>query len=64
MKKFERAQQVQLFRKRHHDLAWTFLNTMNNVHHYHTLHNDISPDNILLHFPPAFLEKVYIGIYN
>jgi serine/threonine protein kinase len=47
-----------------HELAWIFLNTMNNVHHCHTLHNDISPDNALLHFPPNFPDKVYIGICN
>ena len=46
-KKLETALRVQLFRKKRHELAWTFLNTMNNVHHCHTLHNDMSPDNIL-----------------
>jgi hypothetical protein len=35
---------------------------MNNVHHCHTLHNDMSSDNVLLHFPPNSLDKVYIGI--
>jgi serine/threonine protein kinase len=35
---------------------------MNNVHHCHTLHNDMSPDNVLLHFPPNSEDKVYIGI--
>jgi serine/threonine protein kinase len=40
------------------------LNTMNNVHHCHTLHNDISPDNVMLYFPPNSADKVYIGICN
>jgi serine/threonine protein kinase len=53
---------VEVFRKRRHVLAWTFLNTMNNVHHCHSLHNDMSPDNVLLHFPPNSEDKVYIGI--
>jgi hypothetical protein len=51
-------------RKKCHELAWTFLNTMNNVQHYHTLHNNMSSDNIMLHFPPNSQDKVYIGICN
>ena len=61
-KKLDTARHVEVFRKKRHELAWTFLNTMNNVHHCHTLHNDMSPDNILLHFPPNSNDKVYIGI--
>ena len=61
-KKLETALRVEVFRKKRHELAWTFLNTMNNVHHCHTLHNDMSPDNVLLHFPPNSPDKVYIGI--
>ena len=53
---------MEVFRKKRHKLAWTFLNTMNNVLHCHTLHNDMSPHNILLHFLPNSLDKVYIGI--
>ena len=34
---------------------------MDEVHKSHNLHNDISPDNILLHFP-ADESKVYIGV--
>jgi serine/threonine protein kinase len=61
-KKLDTTRCVEVFRKKRHKLAWTFLNTMNNVHHCHTLHNDMSPDNVLLHFPPNPLDKVYIGI--
>jgi hypothetical protein len=61
-KKLDAAKRVEVFRKKRHELAWTFLNTMNNVHHCHTLHNDMSPDNILLHFPPDVNDKVYIGV--
>jgi RIO-like serine/threonine protein kinase len=48
---------VEVFRKKCHELAWTFLNTMNNVHHCHTLHNDMSPNNVMLHFPPNSADK-------
>jgi hypothetical protein len=61
-KKLDAARRVEVFRKKSHELAWTFLNTMNNVHHCHTLHNDMSPDNIMLHFRLNSADKVYIGI--
>jgi serine/threonine protein kinase len=37
------------------------LHIMDEVHKSHNLHNDISPDNILLHFPEEE-SKVYIGV--
>jgi hypothetical protein len=61
-KKLDTARCVEVFRKKRHELAWTFLNTMNNIHHCHTLYNDMSPDNVMLHFPPNSADKVYIGI--
>jgi serine/threonine protein kinase len=35
------------------------------IDHYHkgkVIHNDISPSNILLHFPPNHVNSIYIGI--
>ena len=61
-KKLDTARCVEVFRKKLQELAWTFLNTMNNVHYCYILHNDMSPDNVLLHFPPNSKDKVYIGI--
>jgi serine/threonine protein kinase len=61
-KKLDAVRRVEVFRKKRHKLAWTFLNTMNHVYHCHTLHNDMSPNNIMLHFPPNSADKVYIGI--
>jgi hypothetical protein len=40
------------------------LNSMNNVHHFHILHYDMSSNNVLLHFLRNSLYKVYIGICN
>jgi serine/threonine protein kinase len=37
------------------------LHIMDEVHKSHNLHNDISPDNILLHSPEED-SKVYIGV--
>lgn len=58
----ELARHMQLFQKKCHKLAWTLLNTINNVHHYHTWHNDISPNNVLLRFLQNSLDKGYIHI--
>jgi serine/threonine protein kinase len=36
--------------------------TMARVHKSKILHNDISSSNILLHFPPDHVDRVYIGV--
>ncbi len=43
-------------------LAWAFINIINVVHHFGILHNDLSKDNIMLHFPLNKPHVVYIGI--
>ena len=49
------------FRKKRTELAWAFVIIMSEVHMSNNLHNDISPDNILLHFP-LDESRVYIGV--
>jgi hypothetical protein len=38
---------VELFQEKCHKLAWTLLNTINNVHYYHFLNNDMSPNYVM-----------------
>jgi hypothetical protein len=45
-------------------LAWAFKNIMNAIHHFGILHNDLSKNNIMLHFLLDKLDVVYIGICN
>jgi pyruvate-formate lyase len=59
---FELARRFELFRNKRHKLAWTLLKIINKVHYCHTLHNDMSPNNVMLHFSQNCLDKVYIGI--
>ena len=49
------------FCRKQTELAWALLYIMNEVHKIHNLHNDLSPDNILFHFPDDE-SKVYIGV--
>jgi len=37
---------------------------MNVIHHCEILHNDLSKDNIMLHFSADKLDVVYIGVCN
>jgi serine/threonine protein kinase len=55
------AQQLRRFRKKQTELAWALLHIMDEVLKSHNLHNDISPDNILLHFPEDE-SKMYIRV--
>ena len=56
-----RVHQLLRFRKKRTELAWALLRIMNEVHKSKNLHNDLSPDNVLLHFP-LDESRVYIGV--
>ncbi len=49
------------FRKKRTELAWALVHIMNAVHIAGHLHNDLSPDNIMFHFPEDE-SRVYIGV--
>ncbi len=42
--------QLVTFRRNGVKLVWAFINILNVVHHFGILHNDLSKDNIMLHF--------------
>jgi hypothetical protein len=56
--------QIVAFRRNCVKLAWAFIHIMNVVHHFEILHNNLSKDNIMLHFLPNKSEVVCIGICN
>lgn len=56
-----RAYRLGRWRKKRTELAWALIHIMNAVHLAGHLHNDISPDNIMFHFPEDE-SRVYIGV--
>jgi hypothetical protein len=52
------------FRQNRVKLAWAYINIMNVVHHCEILHNNLSKDNIMFHFPLDKLYVKYIGVCN
>jgi tRNA A-37 threonylcarbamoyl transferase component Bud32 len=56
--------QLIAFRQNHVKLAWAFINIINTLHHFEILHNDLSNDNIMLHFLPDKPNFMYIGVYD
>ena len=56
-----RASHLHWFQKKRTELVWALLQIMDEVHKSHNLHNNISPDNIFLHFPEEE-SKVHIRV--
>jgi serine/threonine protein kinase len=53
---------VKAYRKNRVKLVLSLLTIMDKCHAQNILHNDLSPSNIMLHFPPRKPENVYIGV--
>jgi len=50
------------FRKNRSKCCWALVYLMHQVHELGILHNDISPYNILFHFPKEKPQEIYIGL--
>jgi len=59
----EEAYRLRRFRKKRTELAWALLHIMPAVHDARHFLNDISPNNIMLHFP-IDESRVYIGVHD
>ena len=53
---------IKAYRTNAAKLTTSFIITMAYVYKSKILHNDISPSNILLHFPLDHIDRVYIGV--
>lgn len=58
----QELEMIKAYRSNAAKLALSLIITMARVHKNEILHNDISPSNILLHFPPDHVDRVYIGV--
>jgi serine/threonine protein kinase len=55
-------EKIKAFHTKRAKLAMSLIMTMALVHKKKILHNDMSPSNILLYFPPDHVDTVYIGV--
>ena len=55
---------VTLYRKNCARLAFLLLIIVEKCHAHGIQHNDFSPSNILLHFPPMDKTKIFLGVYD
>ena len=53
---------VMLYQRNHAKLALSLLIIVEKCHAYGIQHNDLSPGNILLHFPPMDKTKIFLGV--
>ena len=51
-----------VYRKNRAYLAWALMCIMDVIHSQRLLHNDLSPNNVMLHFPKDKTDAVYIGV--
>ena len=50
------------YRKNRAYLAWALMCIVDIVHKHDVLHNDLSPNNVMLHFPRDRDDTVFIGM--
>jgi serine/threonine protein kinase len=55
---------VKAYRKNRVKLVLSLLTIMDKCHAQNILYNDLSPSNIMLHFPLGKPENIYIGVCN
>ena len=59
---FEARQSLVTYRKHRAYLAWALMCIVDVVHKQDVLHNDLNPNNVMLHFPRDRPGAVFIGI--
>jgi hypothetical protein len=59
-----KVDRVKAYQKNRVKLVLSLLTIMDKCHAQNILHNDLSPSNIMLHFPLRKPENMYIGVYD
>ena len=60
----EDCRRIVAFRKNRAMLARALIYIMGLVHKAKIIHNNLTPSNVLLHFPPDDVQSAYIGVCN
>ena len=61
---FESRKRLVAYRKNQTYLAWTLMCIVDIMHKHDVLHNDLNPNNVMLHFPRDREDVVFIGVCN
>jgi hypothetical protein len=59
---FEARKRLVVYRKHRAYLAWALMCIVDVVHNQDVLHNDLNPNNVMLHFPQDRENTVFIGV--
>ena len=59
---FESRKRLVAYRKNQAYLAWALMCIVNIVHKHDVLHNDLNPNNVMLHFPQDREDVIFIGV--
>ena len=59
---FEARKRLVVYRKHRAYLAWALMCIVDVVHNQDVLHNDLNPNNVMLHFPEDRENTVFIGV--
>ena len=52
------------YRKNRAYLAWALMCIVDIVHKHDVLHNDLNPNNVMLHFPRDRDDTIFIDVYD
>ena len=59
---YEARKNLVVYRKHHAYLAWALMCIVDVVHNHDVLHNDLNPNNVMLHFPQDRDGAIFIGV--
>lgn len=59
---FDSRKRLVVYRKHRAYLAWALMCIVDVVHKHDVLHNDLNPNNVMLHFPTDREDTVFIGV--
>ena len=62
MSDFEARERLVIYQRHQAYLAWALMCIVDVVHKHDVLHNDLNPNNVMLHFPQDRENTIFIGV--